>query len=232
MLDQLDWILFDADHTLFDFDRSSKASLTDVLARHGVECTDEQFDDYFLINRRCWQQYERGEISRQVLATRRFEIFFEKYGINDIDPISFNGDYLGGLPKYPFMMHTALDTLKATYGQVMIGLITNGLKEVQRPRLLASGLTKYFDVIVVSGEIGLAKPDPAYFQHAFDLMGMPVKERVLVVGDSLFADIHGGMQFGFQACWFNPDGRPDNLGISPSMQASSHTDLRDLLGLG
>ncbi len=106
MLDQFDWILFDADHTLFDFDRSSKASLTDVLADYGVSCTDEQFADYFEINRRCWQQYEKGEISREVLATRRFDIFFDKYGISGIDPVAFNRDYLNGLPNYPFMMDT------------------------------------------------------------------------------------------------------------------------------
>ncbi len=231
MLNEIDWILFDADHTLFDFDRSSKQALTDELEVHGTRLSEEQYQDYFVINRECWRQYERGQISRETLATLRFERFFEKYGITGIDCTEFNRQYLDRLPGYPFMMDTALDTLAATHQKVRLGLITNGLKEVQRPRLRASGLDRYFDCIVVSGEIGLAKPDPAYFQYAYDLMGMPEKERVLVVGDSLFADIYGAMQFGFKACWFNSDERSDDIGVGPDYVATSHKELRNLLEL-
>lgn len=231
MLEEIDWILFDADHTLFDFDRSSKQALADELATYGNTLSDVQYTDYFRINRECWRQYERGTISREVLATIRFDRFFELHGITGINTSDFNQNYLSRLPGYPFMMDTAMDTLSATRGKVKLGLITNGLKEVQRPRLKASGLDTYFDCIVVSGEIGLAKPDPAYFQHAYNLMGEPDKERVLVVGDSLFADIYGGMKFGFKACWFNSDERTDDIGVNPHFTATSHSDLREILGL-
>ena len=57
---------------------------------------------------------------------------------------------------------------------------------------------------MVSDEIGVAKPQPAFFEHAFHEMGQPSKAAVLVVGDSLHSDIQGGNAFGLHTCWYNP----------------------------
>src|SRR5690606_6564698 len=83
---------------------------------------------------------------------------------------------------------------------------------VQRPRLEAIGWVDRFDAIVIGGEVGLSKPDPAYFAYAHDLIGQPRHESVLVVGDSLSADIAGALRFGYTACWYNPEGHalPDD----------------------
>lgn len=229
MRSKLDWILFDADHTLFDFDRSARISLKDTLDEYGISHTEETVDSYFVINHACWLAYEQGRIDRTTLTKSRFELFFNEIGVEGVDPLAFNSDYLSHLPKHPYFLEGALETLKVTGRHFSLGIITNGLMEVQRPRLVQSGIDQHFGVIVVSGEIGLAKPDPAYFAHAHREMDMPEKDRVMVVGDSLFSDMHGGINYGFRTCWYNPSGKPATDDIQPDHQVRSHVELIKLL---
>ena len=80
------------------------------------------------------------------------------------------------------------------------------MKEVQRPRLEASEIHTYFKAVVVSGEIGHSKPNHSYFEYVYDKLGQPNKDKVLVVGDNLIADIQGGKNDGFKTAWYNPSG--------------------------
>ena len=229
MRDKLDWILFDADHTLFDFDRSSRVSLQSALDTYGIAHTEQTIADYFVINHACWRDFEEGKIDRSTLTKRRFELFFEKIGVTDIDPLEFNNTYLGHLPNHPYFLEGGREILDVLVKHYKLGIITNGLQQVQRPRLLESGVDHYFEIIVVSGEIGLAKPDPAYFAHAHREMKLPAKDRVLVVGDNLYSDIYGGMNYGFLACWYNPSGKEPTNGITPDHEVASHDELITLL---
>jgi len=229
MRNTLDWILFDADHTLFDFDRSARISLQDTLDDYGLIYTDETIEEYFVINRSCWRAYEQGKIDRSTLARRRFELLFEKMGVDEVDPVLFNTAYLSHLPGHPYFLEGAPEILEVVGKHFKMGIITNGLKEVQRPRLLKSGIDHHFEVIVVSGEIGLAKPDPAYFEYAHREMKMPEKDRVLVVGDGLYSDMQGGIAYGFRTCWYNPSGALATDDIQPDHQVASHAELIELL---
>ena len=66
---------------------------------------------------------------------------------------------------------------------------------------------------MISEEAGAAKPDPGIFDVAFDKMGQPRKEEVLIVGDSLTSDIKGGSDYGIDTCWFNPAQEPCDLDV-------------------
>jgi YjjG family noncanonical pyrimidine nucleotidase len=229
MRNELDWILFDADHTLFDFDRSARISLQGTLDKYGIAHTEETLEDYFVINRACWREYEEGKIDRGTLTRRRFELFFEKIGIDGVDPLMFHATYMSQLPEHPYFLEGAPGVLDVVGQFFRMGIITNGLQEVQRPRLLKSGIAHLFELIVVSGEIGLVKPDPAYFAYAHREMKMPEKDRVLVVGDSLYSDMHGGMTYGFRTCWYNPSGSPATEDIQPDYEVRSHAELIELV---
>jgi len=107
-------------------------------------------------------------------------------------------------------------------------LITNGLKEVQRPRFGRSPLLPFFEDIIISGEVGYAKPDPRIFDHAFK--GRPVdKAHILMIGDSLSSDIAGGQTWGVDTCWFNPAQKENNSDILPVYEVSSFRALHCLL---
>jgi putative hydrolase of the HAD superfamily len=88
-----------------------------------------------------------------------------------------------------------------------LALITNGASCLQREKLLASGLKSYFDVVVVSGEFGVGKPDPSIFIHARSLLGSE-GEGTVMVGDSLSRDIDGAVSAGMEGVWVNRSRRP------------------------
>jgi putative hydrolase of the HAD superfamily len=74
---------------------------------------------------------------------------------------------------------TALDALR---GDHAMGLVTNGASCLQREKLAASGLADRFDAIVVSGDLGRAKPDAAIFAHAVRALGAEPGDAVIVGG--------------------------------------------------
>lgn len=101
-------------------------------------------------------------------------------------------------------------TLRELSGTYVLGLVTNGASCLQRDKLRASGLGGYFKVVVVSGDVGVAKPDASVFQRA--LAGSPA-QRAVMVGDSVEKDVHGALAVGLGAVWVNRAGRPRPDGL-------------------
>lgn len=198
------WILFDADDTLFDFQRAARQSFDLTLSEYGIPLEEEFWEAYEKINKAVWLAFERQEITAMELRRIRFQRFLEAIG-QEGDALAMNTYYLQALSQARFMIAGApeLVAFLASEG-IKMGLITNGLKEVQRPRFEGTDICRHFEVIVVSDEIGVAKPQPAFFEHVFHEMGQPAKAAVLVVGDSLHSDIQGGNAFGLHTCWYNP----------------------------
>ncbi|HEX7292282.1 MAG TPA: HAD family hydrolase [Conexibacter sp.] len=99
----------------------------------------------------------------------------------------------------------ALDALAAEHE---LALVTNGAACLQREKLAASGLADRFPTVVVSADVGAAKPDAAIFRHALALLGCE-PARATMVGDSLRKDVRGALAAGLGAVWLNRSGRPD-----------------------
>ena len=88
-----------------------------------------------------------------------------------------------------------------------IGIITNGATRMQRRKIALAGLGPLIDGAVISGEVGLAKPDPRIFALARDLLGGGADAEGWMVGDLLHTDIAGGSAAGLQTVWLSPPGR-------------------------
>jgi putative hydrolase of the HAD superfamily len=88
-----------------------------------------------------------------------------------------------------------------------LALVTNGAACLQREKLAASGLGGYFDAVVVSADIGAAKPDASVFERALSQLGAE-RESAVMVGDSLIKDIDGAIAAGLGAIWVNRTGAP------------------------
>ena len=137
------------------------------------------------------------------LNNLRFSRFLTALNLPNEDATQLGDYYLAQLSEKSVFMDGGHLLLEEQTEKYHLGIITNGLKEVQRPKLIKSGLVDYFKVIVVSDEIGISKPQPAIFEHAFEKMEFPAKEKVLMVGDSLHSDIQGGINYGIDTCWYN-----------------------------
>jgi 2-haloacid dehalogenase len=221
------WLLFDADGTLFDYDRAEATALERTFGQMGLVFDPSYARTYRQINEHIWRQFEQHKISQQRLRPRRFELLFESAGIGS-DSEAFSVRYLRNLAEASQLIDGAKEIVASLCGNVSLIIVTNGLKDVQRSRLARSVIGKCFADIVISEEVGVAKPDPAIFEVAFERMGKPPKEDVLMVGDSLASDIRGGNNYGIDTCWFNPRGQTPDPGVAIQYEIR---DLRELLSV-
>jgi putative hydrolase of the HAD superfamily len=108
--------------------------------------------------------------------------------------------------------------------RIPMALITNGASDTQRAKLQMMGLLDRFDPLVISGEIGAAKPDEAAFSPLRVAFDCPAKE-IWHVGDSLTTDVAGAAAVGFTAVWLNRSGAPARGGMRPDLEITSLTEL-------
>lgn len=214
-------LLFDADGTLFDYNRAESWSLEQTIQEMGIQFTESIKTTYRDINHKLWADFERGVVSIAEIRVERFRKLLTTLHCT-ADPAAAGERYLSYLGKSGFLIDGTIELLDALYEKIPLALITNGITETQYGRLEASGIGKYFDPIIISGEVGSQKPDPAIFEALFAKADFHQKEKALIIGDSLTSDMQGGINFGIDTCWYNPDKTPRN----PDMQVTY--EIREL----
>ncbi len=219
-----DWILFDADETLFHFDAFKGMQL--MFARKGVEFTEQDFHQYQEVNKPLWVDYQNGDITAAQLKHTRFAGWAERLNTTTAE---LNSAFLQAMADICTLLPGAMELMQALQGKARLGIITNGFTELQDVRLAKTGMTGFFDHIVISEEVGIAKPDAGIFAHALERMGNPAKSRVLMVGDNPHSDILGGLNFGIETCWLNVHQYPKPEGITPHYEVTSLHELREIL---
>ena len=197
-------LLFDLDHTLFDFDTSEAEAFTAALAGAGIEGTDGYHERFVAINRALWRRVEAGELTPNDVRVVRFEDLFNEVRV-EADALRVADDYLIGLGRYGDLYPGARDLLDELSDIASLALVSNGIGQVVRDKVERLDLDRYFDAIVISGEIGIAKPHRGFFDVAFGRLGHPDKATTLMIGDSLASDIQGGVDYGIDTCWHAPD---------------------------
>jgi 2-haloacid dehalogenase len=230
---QYTWLLFDADGTLFDYNAAERQALTLTFAEFQRACSSEAHAMYREINAQMWLDFEQGKTTAARIQTERFEQLFEALDADasaetELDPAEFANRYLANLGTCTDLMPDAQPVLEALHSTAHLALITNGLTVVQRARLARSGLGHFFEAVVISDEEGVSKPNPGIFRIAFDRMGSPRKDEVLMVGDGLTSDIRGANGFGIDACWYNPEGKPPVPDIHYKYEIRNLTELLEL----
>jgi putative hydrolase of the HAD superfamily len=120
-----------------------------------------------------------------------------------------------------------LTTLRAS--GVPLAIITNGAADFQREKVRLLEIEHLFDAVIISGEVGLAKPDAAIFALAMERMGVE-PEGVWHVGDNLVTDVGGAKAAGIGSVWINRRGRPFPDGeMRPDLEIRSLSDLHSLI---
>lgn len=223
------WIVFDADGTLFDYDCAELSALTRTFEYYGVDFDSAVHRMFTDINGRLWAAFEQGKVSSQRLRVQRFEELFEMIGIG-VCPSEFCRDYLLNLGAECTLLPGAEEVVEGLSQHFGLVLATNGIAEVQHSRFEASILKVHFDALVISDEIGIAKPEPGFFSEVFSRAGHPDKAEVLMVGDSLSSDIAGGARFGIDTVWFNPSGRSNDSSIEPTYEIKGLQEIFEVVG--
>ena len=207
---EVNHIFFDLDHTLWDFDRNSAETLTELFEEHQlgdhIETAEEFVKEYKRINRVFWTQYREGKIRKAELRYKRFLVAFEHFGMKTNREFAeqFAAEYLAICPLKKHVFPGTFEVLSHLKSDYPLHIITNGFKEVQDIKLSSSGLDRYFDVVLCSEDVGVNKPHPKVFHRAFELAGASNSESVMI-GDTLEADIVGAENVGMKSIFFNPE---------------------------
>ncbi len=203
--------ILDADNTLFDFNRAERAALRETLLADGYESFPRDiFSRYHRINEELWKLFERGLIDQEQLRTERFRRLLAGlppplHRLRAPDPEIIGERYIEALSEKGYLLAHALPVLRSMSSQVPLLLLSNGIASVQRRRIERAGIGRYFKDILISAEVGLAKPDPAIFALAIAKLPCGIEE-ILCVGDSPSSDIRGGQAAGLDTCWYAPNG--------------------------
>jgi YjjG family noncanonical pyrimidine nucleotidase len=225
------WIIFDADGTLFDYHLAELKAFKDAFNYFGVTIESEYLDTYHQYNQQVWKDFEQGKVTISRLKIKRFEQLVQKIGIS-INPGELSERYLYYLSRSTQLIDGTEDVLKKLTGNVGMILMTNGIKEVQRSRLGLSTIGDYFSDIIISDEVGVAKPDNKIFEIALQRMSVTDKKTILMVGDNLGSDIKGGLDFGIDTCWYNPNQRASDPLIPADYEIKVLRDILPIIGFG
>lgn len=221
------WLLFDADDTLFDYPKAEAKALQWTFEQVGLPFQSDYLPAYHKHNSQVWRELEQGRVTPLELRTKRFRLLFADIGV-PADPQVFSPLYLKNLARGSNLIDGAEEVLQQLSGKYHLGLVTNGLADVQRPRLEDSSIRSMIEKVCISEEMGAAKPSEAYFDLVFRSIGNPPRQAVLMIGDSLTSDMAGGIQYGLHTCWYNPEGKTTDLPVTYQIRGLS--ELIQLLG--
>ena len=198
-----DLLLCDADKTLFDFDRAEEEALSALFTLFRLK--REWIPTYVRINAACWAALERGETTQSRLKVERFRLFLEETGQDPSLAGAMDESYTRLLGEQRFLLPGAEDFCRQISRHMGLWLVTNGVAAIQHNRFENSLLAPYLSGIAISEEIGAAKPDPRMIFAVLEKTGVPAS-RVILMGDSLTADIAAARNAGIPSILFAPQG--------------------------
>ena len=222
------YLLFDIDNTLMDFTAGEKTALFQTMDELGVIISEADYVKYLEINKAAWARFEAGELDSKGVQRVRFENFAAHLGRNPAEGMGMNARYVENLGQQAILLEGAMDLLQQLSQRYQLAVATNGLTLVQRARLQKSGFLPLLSGVFISQEMGVQKPDQSYYESIFRSFGDLAREKYLMIGDSLSADIQGGINAGIHTLWYHPAGdeTPD---IAPTYMARSFDEMLALL---
>lgn len=221
-------LLFDVDDTLLDFRATEKQALYTLFSEEQLELTQEVEQQYQLINRNLWKEFELGHISKETISNTRFKVLFEQFG-RKVDGEEMGLKYQHFLSQGHDLLGNSRQILEQLKSDYDLYVVTNGIAKIQYKRLDDSKLRPFFKDIFVSEEIGFQKPMKEYFDYVFERIPAFEQEKALIIGDSLNSDIAGGQRADIQTVWLNPAKQEKNSGIEPTYEIKQLDELLTIL---
>lgn len=205
-----DLVLFDLDHTLWDYETNSKETLVELFENYELRKRNVQVDDFLAsfskINTALWDLYDRGQLHRDVIRFHRFEKILIELGVDDYDmSLKLSADYIEHSPKKPNLIDGAKEILDYLHPKYPMAIVTNGFDDVQGTKLSSSGITHYFKSIVTSARAGHKKPAKEIFEFALTENGVNAQQAIMI-GDNLHTDIAGAVNANIDTVHFDLNG--------------------------
>ncbi len=202
-------VLFDFGGTLFDYEPSNFSILGNVAREFGKNILDtdpilskafQRQEEYFLPLFEKLGAWTPGWITDEHWR-KGDEFLLDTIGLHSQEAKDSLAKRFQDREYYHFKLFSdafsTLETLKNA--GIKLGIVSNlGEKGVPRryEMLEENNLTQFFSSIVLSGERGVAKPDPGIFAIALEELEIKSPKNVFHVGDSYIADVIGARDAG------------------------------------
>ena len=225
-------LFIDLDDTLWDIHHNSKECLNEIYDDYGYKKYYESFEDYYNVympsNHHLWGLYREGIINKDELIVERFLVPVREFGIDDAEyAIKLSDDFLERTTLRTQLVDGTMELLEYLKPKYKMHILSNGFREVQYKKIENSGLTPYFDKIILSDEIGINKPHVDFFNHALETTNSHPSET-LMIGDSWEADILGAYNSNIHQLWYNPE-ELEPIGFAPTYCVKTLKEIKEIL---
>ena len=188
-------IVFDLDNTLIDRQRAFTEMLKDrielTLPEDKRHLKEQAIQDILM-----WD--DNGTVSRSV----SFKKYCDKYEVTCMtsEELSTYWTTISGSVVYLF--DDVIEVIAYLKDKYRLAILTNGSPVSQRRKLESTGILNLFELSVVSGEVGIDKPDPRIFDVMCDRLNVK-PEECLYIGDNYVNDVLGARNAGWNAIYLN-----------------------------
>lgn len=220
-------VLIDIDNTLLDFNACAKQAMMQASKEMNVNLPDNVLDTFLPINNSLWARIEQGSLTLDGLHQIRWNMVFSALGIKGDGP-SFEKLFKKNLFYTAVKVQGATEMLEYLSQKYILCVASNGPYEQQEYRLNKAGLLKYISKIFVSERANVSKPSPMFFEYCFSQLDGFEPKDVLMIGDSLSADIEGAKKYGMATCWFDYY-KTENTSPFADYKISNLSDIKTIL---
>lgn len=224
-------VIFDADDTIIDHKECEKKALQYLFDKIKKEYKNEYQDIFRPLDSKLWDDVIKGNsvIPPEKVPEYRFEIFFKQININYHNYDLANRLFKKGFANTSSLTKNAYEVIKYLYeNKYKIYVITNGIVELQKPRIRNSLVSPYISDIIVSEEVGVSKPNRRIFDILLKKTNLKTDE-VIMIGDNLEKDIKGAQNANIISIWYNPNNENNNTNIIPNYQIKNLIEIQELL---
>lgn len=225
-------VLFDLDHTLWDYDANCEEALHQLYTKHqlnerGIGTFSLFLTTFLKINTQLWYQYDLGLIGREVIRDQRFHQVLSSLGLEDYPlSLTLSEEYVLLSPTKKKLLPNALPTLQYLKEKYTLVIVTNGFEDIQKVKMTSSGIQSYFKKVITSEQAGHRKPAKEIFEYTLKHGGYLAHE-VIMVGDNLLTDIKGARNAFIDTIFFNPSKIPHHEPVS--YEISDLLELKQIL---
>ena len=222
-------LLFDVDNTILDFDKSEEMALRIALESEGLSLDDHSLQVYRRNNIEMWEKLEKQLVTIDQVLMDRFTHTAQELG--------WNCDIVKVATIYEEELHNGFYTIagaeelltKLQQKRYKLYVVSNGAVTIQHARMKGTGFDRFFIKRFISGEVGVPKPQKAFFDICFSQIPNFDKSKALIIGDSLTSDIKGGVNVGVDTVWYNPNGKQNNKDFAPTYEIAVLSDLLQIV---
>ena len=192
-------IFFDFDGTLSNRQMNAYMIFHDYFRKYVPDLSDMEYEAML-------QDMLTVDCNGTIPVTYRLAPFFAKY--KNIFPQDFEEkfttyfyDYMW---KYTVLKEETIEVLEKLQGKYKLAIISNGDSKSQHSKITHVDIEKYFDEVIVSGDIGIHKPDKRIFEYMMNKLDVR-PEECLMIGDVFSNDILGAYNAGIKPVWIIAD---------------------------